>query len=404
MVETPTLSNKPLAAMESRVASSSPLDNRVKQNPEPNQKNNFNKTANEDELKTISRAVEESKQEDPNRTEAKNDGEKLSIKLYEVIKGLTDKMGVFSLFEMSMAGIGSILTKGSPYWLSYFCASFVEWVENKATSNKDYAMPKPVTSLFNTLCGWWGVKDKHGQKLTWDKALTQGIREKVIGTFNASLSLFTLAYSLSKPLLAMAGIGQKQKKQSSSPLMRTINTIAKGILPVVNAGLMWSSAAGKALLGHALADLPKPPMMKVNRADGKHELEPLDISGHLQSSKEDDICGRESTGLMIGHLIDMINPTLGRIYDTCLGIFISGLSFLNGKKGMDGEENGSNLSLRERYPLGILQKGAIGQVFYSSVRYICKLMGLELPHGEDLASLIKNNNPLEQVRLLKKLS
>jgi hypothetical protein len=396
MTLSPTISTL-TPAVEIRAPLPASLDNRVKQIPEA--------TNTAADIKKISEPVEESKQEeDPNRTEPKNDGEKLSVKLYEVIKGLTDKMGNFSLFEMSMAGIGSVLTKGSPYWLSYFCASFVEWVENKATSNKDYAMPKWVTKLFNTLCKWWRVKDKHNQELTWDKALTQGIREKVIGTFNASLSLFTLTYSLSKPLLALAGIGQKQKKQSSSPLMRTINTIAKGVLPVVNAGLIWSSAAGKALLGHALADLPKPPMMKVNRADGKHKLEPLDISGHLQSSKEDDICGRESTGLMIGHLIDMFNPALGRIYDTCLGIIISLQSFLNGRKGMRGEEEGGNLSLRERYPLGILQKGAIGQFFYSSVRNICKLMGLELPHGEDIASLIKNNNPLEQLRLLNKFN
>ncbi len=391
MNASPTLSNKPMAAAETRAPVITPPDNRVKQIPEV-------------DLKKISEPVEESnKEEDPNRTEPKNDGEKLSVKLYEVIKGLTDKMGIFSLFEMSMAGIGSVLTKGSPYWLSYFCASFVEWVENKATSNKDYAMPKPVTSLFNTLCKWWRVKDKHGQGLTWDKALAQGIREKVIGTFNASLSLFTLAYSLSKPLLAMAGIGQKEKKKASSPFMRTVNTVAKGVLPIINAGLMWSSAAGKALLGHALADLPKPPMMKVKRSDGKDELEPLDISGHLQSSKEDDICGRESTGLMIGHVIDMINPTFGRIYDTCLGIIISWLSFKNGKKGMAGEENGSKLSLRDRYPLGFLQKGAVGQFFYGLVRKICTLMGLKLPHEEDIASLIKNNNPLEQLRLLTKL-
>ncbi len=340
---------------------------------------------------------------DPNRTEPKNDGEKLAVKLYEVIKGLTDKMGIFSLFEMSMAGMGSVLTKGSPYWLSYFCASFVEWVENKATSNKDYQMPRPVIGLFNTLCKWWGVKDKHDQRLTWDKALSQGIREKVIGTFNASLSLFTLAYSVSKPLLAMAGIGQKRKPRASSRFMNVIHTVAKGVLPIVNAGLMWSSAAGKSLLGHALAGLPQPPMVQAKRSDGKTELEPLDVSGHLQSSREDDICGRESTGLMIGHVIDMINPTLGRIYDTCLGIIISGLSFVNGRKGMHGEEEGSKLSLQQRYPLGFLQRGAVGQFFYSAVRKVCSVMGLALPHGEDIVSLIKNNNPLEQTRLFNKL-
>ncbi len=391
MTTVPTILSAPPTATTTRQELTPPEDKKVQV-----------KTGDR-EIATDLNKVNEIK-EDPNRTEPKNDGEKLAIKLYEVIKGLTDKMGIFSLFEMSMAGIGSVLTKGSPYWLSYFCASFVEWVENKATSNKDYAMPKPVTALFNTLCGWWGVKDKHNEKLTWDKALSQGIREKVIGTFNASLSLFTLAYSLSKPLLAMAGIGQKQKTKSTSPFMRMVNTIAKGVLPVVNAGLMWSSASGKALLGHALAGLPQPPMIKVKRADGREELEPLDVSGHLQSSKEDDICGRESSGLMIGHVIDMINPTLGRIYDTCLGIIISGMSFLNGRKGMRGEEEGGNLSLQERYPLGVLQKGSMGQFFYGLVRKICTWMGLQLPHGEDIASLIKNNNPLEQLRLLNKLS
>jgi|GEM_PF-3414628 len=348
-------------------------------------------------------ALEKQSQEDPERTEPKNDGEKLSIKLYKIIKGLTSKMGFFSLFEMTMAGIGSVLSKGSPYWLSYFGASFVEWVENKATSEEDYQMPKPITALFNSLCRVWGVKDKQGESLTWDRALIEGCREKIVGAFNASLSIFTFVYSVAKPLLAMAGIGNK-KHEEPSAVMKKVNFFAKAILPTINAWLMWSSSAGKALLGHTLALLPHPPKVKVQRANGKEELEPLDVSGHLQSAIEDLICGGESTGLMIGHLIEKINPTLGRIYDTCLGILISLSSFNNGRNGMRGEEREDARPLAQRYPLRFLHKGTFGQFFYSSVQAICKAMGLKLPELSDLHTIIQKNNPLQQAAFSQKLN
>ena len=367
-------------------------DNKAKA-PEPNK----NTVTDNEVLKQISKA------EDPaERIEPKNDGEKLSINLYKVIKGLTSKMGFFSLFEMTMAAIGSLLSKGSPYWLSYFGASFVEWVENKATSEEDYQMPKPITALFNMLCKFWRVKDKEGQALSWDKALVEGCREKIVGAFNASLSIFTFVYSASKPLLSMLGITKPEQAKTQSAFMKSVNFVAKAILPTVNAWLMWSSSAGKALLGHTLALLPQPPKVKVQRGNGKTELEPLDVSGHLQSAIEDLICGAESMGLMIGHLIEKVNPGLGKVYDTLLGLIISWSSFRNGTNGMRGDEKQDPRPLAERYPLRLLHKDGFGKFFYGSVQTICSFMGLKLPALADLMNIIKNNNPLQQSAFLQK--
>ncbi len=414
----PTLSNKPVAAVETRAQVITQPDNRVKQiaetgKPEPKAL----------ELKKISEPVEELKQEeDPNRTEPKNVGEKLSVKLYNTIKDLTNKTGLFSRFEMSMAGLGCLLTGFSPYWLSYFCASTVEMFENEATSKNDKKMPKFVTGLFDSLCKLWRVKDKQGQPLSWEKALSQGTREKAIGTFNFTLSLFTLTYSLAKPFLGFFGIGQSKKKEAS-PLRKKIDFVAKAILPIINANLMWASSAGKILLGHVLARLPRPPKIKLE--DGSTEV--LDVAGHLQSGNEDKICGLESLGLMVGHMIERINPVLGKAYDTCLGIIISAMSCDNGYTGMKGAESNeegiiakirrfvgfpvateteteSARPLYERYPLGAIYKGSVGNFFYGFVRTFCKWLGLELPQGHDLVNLIKNNTSAQQESLLQRLN
>ncbi len=290
------------------------------------------------------------------------------------MRQLTSKMSIFSSFEMAMAALGTVLSRGSSYWTSYLGASVVEWVENKATSDEDKLMPKPITQLFAWLCQLWKVKDNQGEALTWEKALSQGLREKVIGTFNASLSIVTAAHALFRPLINF--LSQNDEEERPGPFTH----FCKTVLPVFNTMLMWASSSAKLRLAHAVSGLKKPTDL----------VEPMDLCGHANSGREDAVCGMESAGLMLGHLISSFNAPLGKLYDTALGLWVAFNSFRNGQTGMKGtaEEGPNTEDLRARYPLGFLQQGAVGDFFYKIVHRLCSWMKLELPNPSEISGLL----------------
>lgn len=323
-------------------------------------------------------------------------GQKLSKTLYKTIREFSDRMSNFSLFEMSMAGLGFAVTRGAD-WLAYFAESFGEWTENKLTSSQDKKIPVFIQQPLLALTKLWGVKDDSGKDFTWKSLLQESGREKAIGALNATLGLPTLAYSLVKPVLDLVR-GNFGEKKESGPLGKAFNFVSKTILPTTNAGLMWASSAGKRQLANTISQLPK--VDKVIDEDG--EEQEMDVNGHWNSGQEDIYCGASSLGLMAGQVLNHFSPKLYKFYELALGTGLSWASFKNGRAGLRGEDEGEEAGTA-KYKLANFEKGPLGKLFYAVAKRASSMMNLKLPSFETLEK-VSQMPDTEKLNLAQQLS
>ena len=274
----------------------------------------------------------------------------------------------FSIFEVLMSGLGMITTKFDSDWVAYFAEAIAEFLENALVADEDSKTGKHqkistvLRAPMQLVANIFGIKNKEGKALHNGEVIEA--KEKIIGGLNvltSSGSILNTIYQVIKNFIL-------KKPNEQEPSSSVIDFLTKGLLPALNAALMWMSGAGKRYLANAAQEQAP---QHYNRQD---------VNGAMTSGNQDYLCGTSSALLMVRQGIEKINPTLGRVLEPVFALYISIRSLLEGAKALRGEEEHEDTTTK--YQLAGLERGAIGKTLYNWAKAVASCFNVVLPQIE----------------------
>lgn len=273
--------------------------------------------------------------------------------------GLVEKA---SLFEMAMAGLGTIVSGFQADWIAYFLESFGELTENAFIAGK--TIPTIIAAPMKLLGKALGIKNQSGTELKTNEDLMQA-QEQLIGAINTTFSSASMLNIVFRTLPAVL----RGKKPASDSQRGLLGLLSTKILPVINAGLMWGSAAGKRQLASAI--------QRIHYNGNRHQ-----IDGAWASGIQDYYCGFNSFALMLRQVLNLFSPRIAHIAEPILAAWISGGSLKEGLHALKG--NGDEEI--PKYEFGFLDKSLFGNFAYGLAQKFAALFDLKLPASTELAT------------------
>lgn len=266
-----------------------------------------------------------------------------------------------SVFEMAMAGLGTLVSGFQADWIAYFLESFGEMTENAFIAGKK--IPTIIAAPMKLLGNALGIRSHSGARLETNEDLMQA-QEQLIGAINTTFSSASMLNIVLRTIPAVI----KGKKSASDSDRGLLGFLSTKILPVINAAMMWGSGAGKRQLASAI--------QRIHYNGNRHQ-----IDGAWASGIQDYYCGFNSFALMLRQLLGAVSPKLAHIAEPILAAWISGGSLKEGLHALKG--NGDEEV--PKYEFGFLDKSIFGNFAYGFARKIAGLFDLKLPSRAELA-------------------
>lgn len=292
--------------------------------------------------------------------------------LQNSLKDFGKVVSKFSAFEVLMSLLGTFTTGFDSDWMAYSAEAFAEYLENYLVAADDSGSHKKLDPIIRAplqlVANILGIKNKEGGTLHNGEVIEA--KEQIIGGLNmltSSAAIFNTAYQVVKNFMWR----KDSQEAASNPI---IGILTKGLLPTINASLMWSSGAGKRYIANAIQKL----------APYDHDKD--EVNGAMTSGNQDYLCGINSLLLMVRQGIEKINPTIGQILEPVFALYISLRSLLEGFRAYKGlseehENNGNG-----KYHLSDLEQSSIGQTLYNWACILASKFTVKLPEAEKLIS------------------
>lgn len=285
-------------------------------------------------------------------------------------EGVAEK---FSIAEVIM-GVVLTATRRRLDDMAYLITSLLEYAENMFNIDaKVERLPSFIKNGFSAVLNLVGRKTPDGQKINAEKLTMH--KEAMIGTMNFFTNIPVLFASVYRVLRAVTEFKEVKRYEPD-------NVLAKLLLygaPLLNAAAMWTSAAGKVLPAEAMRSL----LNKYPLENGNQAKYMDDANAGSNSAVEDKYCGLMSAGLSFTPLIGKIIPRIDSLVENLYAAFISGLSVLNGFKGM---VNGFH---EEQYKPTAFEMKII-KVFEPAKQLISRFFGIHIPGIKYFTDLIKD--------------
>ncbi|MDD9897955.1 MAG: hypothetical protein OXU45_03040, partial [Candidatus Melainabacteria bacterium] len=296
-------------------------------------------------------------------------------------EGVAEK---FSIAEVIM-GVVLTATRRRLDDLAYLITSLVEYAENMFNiDSKVQRLPKFLKDAFSAVLNLVGRKTPDGQKIDAEKLTLH--KEAMIGTMNFFTNIPVLLTSIYRALRAVTEFKEVKRYEPD-------NLFAKLLLygaPLANAATMWTSAAGKILPSESMRSL----LNNHPFENGNQEKYMDDANAGSNSGVEDKFCGLMSAGLTFTPLIGKWIPRIDSLVENLYAAFISGLSVVNGFKGM---VNGFH---EAAYKSTAFERKII-KVFEPVKQMISRFFGIHIPARKYFKQVIENPS-LDNLNLLSK--
>ncbi|MDA0772295.1 MAG: hypothetical protein O3C63_05070 [Cyanobacteria bacterium] len=278
----------------------------------------------------------------------------------------------FSVAEVVM-GIVLTATRRRLDDFAYLVTSLLEYAENAFNLDSQVnKLPKPIKDAFSFVLNLVGRKTPDGQKISAEKLILH--KEAMIGTMNFFTNIPVLFASVFRGLRALSQFKEVERYEPN-------NFMAKLFLygaPLLNAATMSVSAAGKISPAQAMKAI----LNRYNVDDKLKEKTLDDANAGLNSAVEDKYCGLMSAGLTFTPIIGKLIPRIDSFVENVYAAFISGLSVVNGYKGMI---NGFH---EESYTPSAFETRMV-KLFEPAKQMISSLLGTKIPSLKQFNDLIK---------------
>lgn len=269
-----------------------------------------------------------------------------------------------------MSLLGTFTTGFDSDWMAYSAEAFAEYLENYLVAADDNGKHKKLDPIIRAplqlVANIMGIRNKEGGALYNGQVIEA--KEQIIGGLNMLTScaaILNTAYQVTKNFIW-------RKAAQEAPSNPIIGFFTKGLLPTINASLMWSSAVGKRYIANSIQKL------------APHDHDKDEVNGAMTSGNQDYLCGTNSLLLMVRQGIEKISPTIGQILEPVFALYISLRSFVEGFKAYKGLSEEHETNGNGKYQLSNFEQGSSGQALYKWAQALSAPFGIKLPEAKKL--------------------